>query len=309
MRFLVTPLLALAAGCTAGITGNEGNFRFTYFTDDNFDFNKPIAVGAKLDLFVTAVADNRAVELTAASTDDEAVLSVDGFAGNKLTLAGVGDGGALVSVSGTTTAGTALSDSVNMLARVPEALALSNTCSEHARAGYLSGSTVLVPFELLMNNGQPVIGYGYYPVDVAGPATLDATAVDQTWLHLDITGAGDITLTSQIDSTTWSALGVTADQIDGIEQPIPYVIEDIDAGDTNAFYVRPMVGEVAICQADLAKTVASLTPEICTVEDSDPESGSQEYGWFTITGVAQGTCEYTVTFGAVTETFEYPIQP
>ena len=49
-------LLAIGTGCTSKITGKEGNFQFAYAADDDpLDFNKPIAVGGRLDLRVTQV--------------------------------------------------------------------------------------------------------------------------------------------------------------------------------------------------------------------------------------------------------------
>ena len=50
--------LALAVpsltSCRSEITGNEGNLEFSYVADDDLlDFNKPLAVGASLDLRVT----------------------------------------------------------------------------------------------------------------------------------------------------------------------------------------------------------------------------------------------------------------
>jgi hypothetical protein len=43
--------LLLTVACQSTLTGNEGNFQFSYDADDWItDFNKPIAVGAYLDI-------------------------------------------------------------------------------------------------------------------------------------------------------------------------------------------------------------------------------------------------------------------
>ena len=39
-------------------------------------------------------------------------------------------------------------------------------------AAYLANQRVYVPFEMSMANGQPVIGYGYYPVAMGEGAPL-----------------------------------------------------------------------------------------------------------------------------------------
>jgi hypothetical protein len=93
-----------------------------------FDFNKPIAVGARLDIEVTDVGAQLPVELSAASFDDPAVLDVVEVEGSVVTVEGKGDGGALLEVEGTTSQGETLTDSVNLLSRVPEVHRLSHTC-------------------------------------------------------------------------------------------------------------------------------------------------------------------------------------
>ncbi|MBW1878476.1 MAG: hypothetical protein JRJ84_08950, partial [Deltaproteobacteria bacterium] len=182
---------------------------------------------------------------------------------------------------------------------------------------------VWVPFEFEMENNQPVIGYGYYPLTLSDPllATLNAAESGQQYMAFDLaTTAGSLILTSDLDASTLTMSIVEAASIDGIADPIPFVLEDIDVGDINPFYVLPEVGGVKVCQADVTKTVASDTPTICTVTDQDPEesasgSAAYEFGWFKIEGVAEGTCLYTVTYpdGAAgvgfSEQFSFPIQP
>lgn len=315
-------LLPLLAACTSSLTGNEGNLTFTYLADDRLtDFNKPVAVGAFLDLDVWEVGTLAPVDLTAASFDDEAVLAVDSFAGNRIVIEGMGDGGALLSVEATTLEGEALTDSVNMLASTPEVLRLAHTCEVGATAGYLAGQQVGVPFEMEMSNGQPVIGYGYYPVTPSSEGvTLLPDESDQQWLALQVGDAeGTVDLVSSIDATTLTLQVWLPASIDGVQEPIPFVVEDIDVGDSNAFFVRPMAAGLPVCQADVAVTVTSDTPEICTVQDTEPVAGSDggehEYGWFEVTGVAQGTCRYTVTYpdglggAGVSGQFSFEIQP
>ena len=86
-HILIASLTVLPAlvGCTSKITGNEGNFEFSYPADDRVaDFNNPIAVGAYLDLEVRDVGYQQPVTLSAASTDDESVLMVESFQAHEL---------------------------------------------------------------------------------------------------------------------------------------------------------------------------------------------------------------------------------
>lgn len=316
MRLAVLTLALV--GCQSKLTGNEGNFTFAYWTDDDVvDFNKPIAVGASLDIAVADVDAGQPVALTAAATDDPALAVVE-FAADTVTIQGASDGGALLSVEGTTAAGEALSDSINLLAATAEVLKIWHPCGDGADAAYLAGQRVWLPFDLERSNGQSVIGYGYYPLTVDGAAAaLAPDASDATWLALDTAAtAGTATLVSAIDATTLAVQVVAAASIDGAAEPIAFVAEDIDVGDTNAFYVYPSVGGVPICQADVEKTVVSDTPDICAVRDADAaDPNAREQGWFEIEGVATGTCTYTVTFpdgnggAGASAQFSYPIEP
>lgn len=314
--------LLLAVACQSTLTGNEGNFQFSYNADDWItDFNKPVAVGAYLDITVREVGTYHAVDLSSAAYDDPNVLTVDSFGGNAITVMGTGEGLALLEVEGTTQSGETLSDSVNMQAKVPEVLVLWHSCGGANDGYYLTDQRVWVPFEMQMSNSQPVIGYGYYPVTLdSEAAALDADESNQQWMAFDTAvDAGVLTLSSDIDDTTLTMNVAAPSDIDGVQDPIAFVAEDIDVGDINAFFVRPMVGELPVCQAVVEKTVASVTPETCTVTDTDPEEdtgeGQHEYGWFTVEGVAEGTCVYEVSYPdanggeGVTEQFEFPIEP
>ena len=316
---LVGLALALTTACKSKLTGNEGNLTFSYVADDDLlDFNKPIAVGAYLDLTVTEAGTDATVTVDEATSDDTGVLDVIGMAGTELTLMGTGDGTALVEVLVTLDDGSQVTDSVNMTAAVPDVHLLSHSCGADGATAYLTGQSVYVPFEFERDNGQSVIGYGYYPVTLSDSAAfvLDADWEGTQYMHFTTVSAGAFTMTSDLDDTTLDVTLVDAGDLDGVAEPLAFVLEDIDVGDTNSFYVLPMVGERTVCQADTTFAVESLTPDICSVALSDQTpfssgSAAYEYGWFKITGEAQGTCQYTVTYedsGAV-GTFEYPIEP
>lgn len=313
-------VLALAA-CDSTLTGNEGNLVFSYDADDDvFDFNKPIAIGAKLNLKVAEVGTQAAVDVVAAESDDPGIIDVDSFSGDTITLLGVGDGNMLLSVEADGADGTKFTDSVNMNARTPEVLKLSHTCGADGGA-FLTGSAVYIPFDMEMTNGQPVIGYGYYPVTSSDETLIkrDEEFQGQQYMRYDVLAAGTATLSSDIDDTSLSLVLADEAQIDGIADPIAFVLEDIDVGDTNPFYVLPTVAGTTVCQADATLQVASDTTTICDVRttNADMAAGDALYetGWFEVEGLAAGECQYTVTYpngasGAGTSAqFTYTIQP
>ncbi|PJB49155.1 MAG: hypothetical protein CO108_00760 [Deltaproteobacteria bacterium CG_4_9_14_3_um_filter_63_12] len=293
----------LMPACKSVLTGNEGNLEFTYPADDRVaDFNKPIAVGAKLELEVRDAGSRKAVSLTSASTEDDSVLRVVSFSGSKLILEGVSSGGTLVLVEANTTGG-ALGDSVNMLARVPEVMKLANTCVTEASAQYLTGQDIIIPYDFEMSNGQPVIGFGYFPITLepATGMTLDTTSVDQQWFHFT-TGATaqNVTLSNSIDSTTLTLELVEVGSVDGGMLQLDSLLP-AEVGKKRALYVLPTANGRPICQAQTDYSVVTDSPEVCTVTaivapDTADLGVAKEFGWLEVEGLTAGTCNFTVTY-------------
>lgn len=310
---IVALTLGMVGACESKVTGNEGNFQFSYPADDDlFDFNKPIAVGARLD--ITVEQQDVAVDLREAKSDDPAVEVVD-FNGSVFTVEAQSEGNVLITVEGSVDS-KVLTDSVNLTARIPDHHGLRHSCGDDGQVAYLAGQKAYVPFDMTMENGQNVIGYGYYPVTFSGGATLDVAHQGSQYFRIDAVTAGSFQITSDLDATTLDLTIVDEADIDGVAEPFAFVFEDIDVGDTNPFYVLPMVGNRTVCQAIVDVVVTSDTPSICTVRDSNSIAGEstdagKEAGWFQITGVAAGTCEYTVSYptSGASAQFSHVIQP
>lgn len=301
---LLAVCLALCfTACRSKITGNQGNLEFSYVADDDIrDFNKPIAVGGKLELKVAQAGNSAKVTLESASTDTPAVLAVDSFAGDKLILVGKSAGGALVKVTAKTTSGTSLDDSVNMLAAVPEVLALRHYCTGENEGLYLvNRPTVLISFDMSKKNGQSVIGYGYHPVALTpstGVLTLDEATTDQASLHFATAATkGTATIKSTIDDSQLSVRLVEPKDIDGATLLVSKV--EVRAGTTLPVHVWPTVASKPICQPTVGLTVASDTADICEVtgltKDGTATSGEGN-SWVNVKGLKLGVCKFTVTF-------------
>ena len=296
-----------ATACQSRLTGNEGNLKFSYHATENVaDFNKPIAVGAKLDVKVAEVGTHRNVELSRAESDAPEVLAVASFQGDTMVLQGAGSGQALISVTARVPSGDELDDSVNMQAKVPEVLKLNHTCSSDAEALYLVDSDVAVHFDMEMSNGQPVIGYGYHPVDVdpAEALQINVTSKAQEFLEFH-TGAdkGTVTLSSQIDATTATLRLVEAGDIDGAKMHDGWSSIRVRTGSTGYVHVLPTVGGEAICQARTTIEVTADSPDVCTaaagaLADDAPSDELEQWGFVRIGGKAVGHCEFTVTYPA-----------
>ena len=300
-----TLAVVVASGCKSRLTGNEGNLEFAYVaTDDVTNFNKPIAVGAKLDVQVAEVGTHRPAALQSAETDDEGVLRVASFQGDTVVLEGTGSGQALVSVAAKLPNGDEVTDSVNMQARVPEVMVLNHSCTSDPEGLYFVDQDISIHFELKMSNGQPVIGYGYYPVTVdpaEGLQSLNEASKKQEFMDFHTaTDKGAVTLASQVDSTTATLRLVAPGDVDGAE---------LDGGDLDMLvgglgrwlHVIPTVADKRVCQARFEVQVHGETDDICeirggTVDDNLPTDSAEKWGFVFAKGKAKGKCRFKVTY-------------
>lgn len=294
----------LTTGCVSRVTGNEGNLVFSYAADDNLlDFNKPIAVGGRIDLAVTEVGNNKTVSLQTATSDAPKVLEVKASEGSSITLEGVADGNAEISVTARTASAETVSDSVNMTVRAAEVLKLRHACTSATTAHYLVGNLALLPFELERSNGQAVIGYGYYPVSISPDKamTLETTHKSQQYLWLQMgSSAATITLASTIDSATLTLELVEAGAIDGALLDGDALATTAIAGTKKLVHVRPTVGSSPVCGANTEISAVSTAPEVCKVKAlsvANEASGVVDaWGWVEVDALAVGKCTFDVSY-------------
>ncbi|MEL6546614.1 MAG: hypothetical protein AAFQ82_18450 [Myxococcota bacterium] len=288
--------LWVSVGCTSTQTGNEGNFDFTYFTDDNFrNFNKPIAVGAFLDLFVDQTGTGRDVSLSSATTDDPMVLNVVEVSGQRFRVEATGVGTSRIFVEGTVS-GVTETDSVDMRTAIPERLRLSHTCTTSDTGTYLADSNILIGYELELLSGEAVIGFGEYPVaEIPAGLTIDMGADNQTFIPMRTGFAGSYDLDSTIDAERLFVQVVEPSSIDGVTLQLGG-LQSTFVNDTDFYYVLPTVGGAPVCQADIQYSVSTSTPTVCSVQENDPTDRENEFGWFQVTGVSTGTCVVDVTY-------------
>lgn len=294
----------VATGCLSRQTGKNGTLEFSYAANDSVvDFNKPIAVGAKLDLIVGQAGTHKTVALKSADTDDPSVLAVNGFNGQTITLQGKAEGSTTVNASATIPDGSVVSDSVDMSVAQPTVLKMHHYCTTAATGLYLAGADIWIPYDMELSNGRPVVGYGYVPVeaDPTDGVQFDQTTKDQANFHVTTASTKEtVTLTSTIDDTTLQLQLVDPGDIDGIKlvNDSPTVV----TGATTLVYLLPTVGDKPVCQARTAIDATSDTPEICDISTVDqpqtPQQAANEWGWVKIKGKAAGTCKFSVTYSA-----------
>lgn len=307
-----TLLLIASLGCVSTTTGKEGNLQFSYFTDDNVrDFNKPIAVGARLELKVqeSGTGDARDVVIQKAVTEGDA-LAVADFSGDRVVIEAKAEGSSEIQVEAKVSrTGDVVTDAVDMMARVPTKHILRHTCAESTATGlYMVGQEIWIPFEFKLDNGTDVIGYGYYPVthEPASALTMKTGTKDQQYIRYTASATpGDVTIASTIQtSSTLKLTLLTEADIDGSKLIVDVPIE---SGKTGAAYVLPTRGGTTICQAVADLTVTTVSTETCEVnrigDDSEladlinaAANPDRRSGALSVRGIKEGECSFDVTY-------------
>lgn len=311
--YLCLAFALLASGCESQQTGGEGNLKFAYPNDDNVaDFNKAVAVGAKLELRLTDVAGGK-VEILAASSDNDTALTVVNKLGDKFEIEAKGEGNAKLTVKVRKTDGSEVSDFVNMRALKAEMLLLTHSCTPGKDALYLTNTTIALPYDLTRKDGQATIGYGYHPLTISPAAALALNTVEKVqWAYVYKTAAlpGDVSLTSQLDPTQyWSLRLVEEGAIDGAKVEGTAPAGSAAVGQKQWVLVRPLVANAPVCQPNTTFSVAATSPEVCTVITASESAANaakllnkakgapaEGFTWLEVQGKKAGTCEFSVTW-------------
>jgi hypothetical protein len=301
----VAVMTVVAPGCVSQQTGDLGNLSATYVADDKVtDFNKAIAVGAKLDLSVwTATTPKTTVTVTAATSDQPGILKVASFQGNTLVLEATGEGSATIDVTAKKGSGEEVKDRWHMRGAKAQKLVVKHLCTNEAEGYYLTGLDIWVPYDLQHKNNEPAIGYGYFPfaVEPKDVLTQDQQTHDQAFLHFKTaaTKGATATLSSTIDAAKLQFKLVDIGDADGILLGGTYYL---GVGTTMPVLVRPAIGGKPICQARTEFTAKGKTDDVCSVKVignvNSPASAAvpESYGLVELKGLKAGKCQFEVTY-------------
>lgn len=317
-RVIASACLIVAAallGCESRQTGNEGKLVFAYPNDDDVaDFNKAVAVGARLELRVSEVGLAGAkVEVVEASSDNAQALAVVAKLGDRFEIEAKAEGNAKISVRARKSDGTEVTDSVNLRALKAEVLSLAHSCAGGDTGTYLTNRMIFLPYDLTRKDGQATIGYGYHPLTISPAAALTFNVNNKAqWAYAYQTAAlpGDVSLTSQLDpSKVWNLRLVDEGAIDGAKLEFGGLGSSAKVGQKHYAMARPMVGAAPLCQPETTFTVTSTTPDVCsaigasqataaTLKLLGTQKGAQAeaWTWIEVLATKTGTCEFTVTW-------------
>ncbi|MDX9723853.1 MAG: hypothetical protein RBU37_24095 [Myxococcota bacterium] len=309
---------------------------FSYVAeDDPLDFNKAIAVGASLDIYVEEAGGtllSKRPTITAADMSEPS-FSVVSFADNRVTVRAEAEGKSDLEVSAKLPNGDEVADYVNLRSLPVTDVKLFHSCraASELEGYYLSAQSgaLWLGFELYatnqLGNAVPAIGYGYHPVGVEpeGAMQVDQEATTQQWIQFENLPSAPAAVTVSANVGTASltlnfvdAADIVASRLvtylgdgcwgDGEHNPCTLV-----GGNGAIFYLQPLLaGELPICQSALAFELETLTPTLCEVTSisAPDENNVNESGWLKVKGLAVGDCRFRVTFptgnagaGAATE--------
>ena len=280
-------------------TGELGNLSFSYDAKDElFNFNKPIALGAKLRITVRDAggAPGTGADVKSAATNNPSVAKVVSFEDSDVIVEGLADGEFALEVSAEVGfPAESKEDRVSMLVREPEVLKIGHACKSFGanKAYYLVGHHIELTFEMELADGQDVIGYDYYPIELDNPdlATLTRGHEEAKIFKFTLgSRPGDLLISSTVDDTKATIGIVDEAAIDGARM----LGAEKDLGAIGTLRrVRPTVGGEDICSSELDREVSSLTPDICKVTKGD----KPEYVRFEFEpGSLNETCQFEVTY-------------
>lgn len=303
-RFVTTLFVvlaaALASGCHSRLTGNRGFITFAYpAAHDINDFNKPIASGATLRIYAQTVGAGDDMTVTRVHSSNPHVFDVVDVSGASFSIIGSSVGAAQIEVTARTRAGKVVTDVLDLLVRKPEIVSLSHSCTEDNFALYRAHSEIALPFAMRSAEGQPVVGYGFWPVRTNPKVSLQVVeGQEEPGVLLFRTGKPRhrVAIRSTVDDAILGLGLVEPAEVDGL-RPAFASLGRVVAGESALLEFRPTVSAVTLCDAAMPLEATTSTPEKCSVTtELDPGAGPNEEGLVKVTGRRFGHCQFRVTY-------------
>lgn len=246
---LTVALSAVATGCDLNrLTGEQGQLVFEYYFDeDHINFNKPIIEGGYHELFVYDVTNRERTQIEEARALTPKTAAVEGHVQHLVVVEALRPGIAEFQVRARDSAGQVRLDTLSMRVEPPHSLcfrpedanAFSGTIVDYEEVGeriltVTTESRIEIPWTRRAANGEPLLGYGVYPIDVS-PS-------DAARIHDGITDAETFTLMMPDEPTTFEV--EPQQQLEG-EGFVVEVVEP-DIADEAVFASHQLFGELGL---------------------------------------------------------------
>ncbi len=302
----------LASACDPSIEGQQGNLEFTYENGPVSTIDQtPLAKGASIDYTAKTAGENgQAVTFESAESSTSSVVSVT--ATNAAVIADALEvGSSEISVVADGPDGK-LEDMFEVEVVEADGLEMEHLCegNDDGPKAYLPGQDISLKYRML-DGSATAAGYGYYPVSVVPDTAATVQDGDQMgFLNLSLAAtAGSATIESDISDDSFQVDTIDESNIDGAKMWFENINLPVLVDDTRLVFILPTASgvlglsdPVTICQAQNDMNVSVDTPDTCSAEVvTDFDFGGSflnpyEKRAVELTGVAEGECQYTVTF-------------
>lgn len=324
--------LSILACGSSSVEGDEGNIKFIYDTGEPTGDNPNFAVGTKIRIRGERIIeesdsedgeDTAQLSFTDVSSSDSDVIAVRDVPGDSFELESLKSGEATITAEAESD-GATISDKVTFEAEEVDDHTLEHRCvyeksNDGEMEAYLSDQDVFVGMSLKNGSDETIVGYGYYPVSVDGPADVreDHEEVGHLKLHTG-TDTGVVTVESDIGSALAQFEVLEASKISALKWYEK--VNDVDLGVKvgKEFYLHPVfeVEGRRICNGRTDYAIDVATEDVCDVEAVAGPGGEEDIlgrlerpaSTLVVEGKEKGTCEFTVALPEVDADIEKDVE-
>lgn len=329
LRHAHTPILLalftiLMTGCgscddRAVQMGEYGNLRFYYEPADlDTQFNRPIATGSELTLYVQDPDQNPVHQLISVQSNNPDIISAttNSRAHNAILLNGQREGKTKIEVHAKTGKGT-VEDLIEFNVLDPREISLQHACTTAANAAYLVRAPIQLDFTR-KNKGRTLVGQSRScSVQVEPAEILPSTLCDEINFHLpSFDSFGSIRLTPELSNAQGRRNQLGVQIVDRkIVDFLP--LEDVlsEHFETEIEILAETMTEPywPVCHNFVMEVVIE-TPRICegANENSDDDVftvSPASKNRFSLRGLRRGECIFSIVFPEIStdEIFEFSL--
>ncbi len=310
---LIATSLVLACSGKAAQEGEEGKLEFFYEpADGDRDFDRPLAVGSGMSIFVEALGSHELDRIRKVSTDPESVLfaELDDDAEDEVYIWGDAAGEATLEVE-VLGGGEIYTDRVTLRVDEVDTVEMAHECTDGIDAAYMIDEDFRIPFERENADGEKLVGEVHSDMDAKLSCQVlmqpeyfqDRAYCNEAGLHfwaIDTLGPVYLDLIPEV-----SAASRALDELD------IHIVDEDDIGfepadgelrtdatrSVDMFPVQANTGGRPVC-SHLDLYIEILTPGTCTARNGDLYlyiDGDDE-NEIPLRGQAPGLCEFAVEF-------------
>ncbi len=287
--------------------GELGNLTFTFpVADGQEDFNRPIALGARLRLRVEPrEGEEGSIErIEAATVDPETVLSAQRsqVRPDELILTAREQGAATVTVDATLSGSASRTDRVDFRVRPVSSISLEHQCTQRSAAAYLTNQPITLGFARFDADRRRMIGEGACDVEVTPDADIDRTRCDEATLDVPpIAEPGPYIVGSSRSARNGTLNRLDLNIVDPDLLDFDPVEGTLEEDRSREVELVPRTPDWDIC-TPLEFQVFILTPDTCRGDDTRADRFTvfrDENNRVDLRGLRPGTCEFEVTLPAL----------